>query len=368
MANPFYVSPLGGLDLGATARQVFSDIRNNELMDMQRTQFEQQQQDREAQVKKQSMLKELGAKAMAGDLNASQQLAMESPELFAQVDKALGIQNEQQAQQVGGWLEKYLTTPPDQRDVFLQSTAKQTPFTIDDDLMAMDPKQRDSYANMLAGRYLNKDQLAMLQGGAGLTAKEQADIDIKKEANELRRLEVEQRNLDRQIARETNELKRQELEAKLEANQTAQEQKKRDTVAQQESTIARFDNALNTINKIESSPGFSAAVGARLPFIDQLPGSEAQETIGLIDTLKSQSFLNEIGQMKGMGALSNAEGAKLESAISSLNRDMKEDAFKRSLQSIRDYFTVAKERARKQMGVEPEAQQTQTNTVNWADL
>lgn len=359
--NPFYVSPLGGLDLGQQADKVFAGIEQKRVRDQEEAQLKQQQE-------RQAMLKDLGTKAMQGDLTASQQLWVEAPEYAAQIDKGLGIQDEQQAQQVGGWLEQYLTTPADQRDAFLQKTASQTPFSIDDDLLAMDPAQRDGYANMLAGRYLNKEQIGMLQGGAGLTAKEQADIDIKKEANELRRLEVEQRNLDRQIARETNELKRQELEAKLAANQTAQEQKKRDTVAQQESTIARFDNALNTINKIESSPGFSAAVGARLPFIDQLPGSEAQETIGLIDTLKSQSFLNEIGQMKGMGALSNAEGAKLESAISSLNRDMKEDAFKRSLQSIRDYFTVAKERARKQMGVEPEAQQTQTNTVNWADL
>ncbi|MCP3702729.1 MAG: hypothetical protein GY954_07325 [Alteromonas sp.] len=238
----------------------------------------------------------------------------------------------------------------------MKQTAGKTPFTVDDELLAMSDEELERSFNVTAPRYLSKEQLAAV-GGTGLTTKEQADIDIKKEANELRRLEIEQRNLDRQISRETNELKRQELESKLEANKVAQEQKKRDTVAQQESTIARFDNALNTINKIESSPGFSAAVGARLPFVDQLPGSEAQETIGLIDTLKSQSFLNEIGQMKGMGALSNAEGAKLESAISSLNRDMKEDAFKRSLQSIRDYFTVAKERARKQMGVEPEAQQ-----------
>lgn len=363
--NPFYVSPLGGLDLGQTVGGIYNAYNRRQEIDEQKALQEQQMQQQQA---RQAMLKDLGAKAMQGDLTASQQLWVEAPEYAAQIDKGLGIQNDQQKQQVSGWLEKYLTTPADQREAFLQATASQTPFSIDDDFLAMDPAQRDGYANVLAGRYLNKDQIGMLQGGAGLTAKEQADIDIKKEANELRRLEVEQRNLDRQIARETNELKRQELEAKLEANKATQEQKKRDTVAQQESTIARFDNALNTINKIESSPGFSAAVGARMPFIDQLPGSEAQETIGLIDTLKSQSFLNEIGQMKGMGALSNAEGAKLESAISSLNRDMKEDAFKRSLQSIRDYFTVAKERARKQMGVEPEAQQTQTNTVNWADL
>ena len=364
--NPFYVSPLGGLNLGEVAGGVYNAYNQRQAIDEQRAMQQQQMQQQQAQQKE---MQELALKMQSGDMQAGQMFYAKYPEMAAKVDAGMKIQSENQAKQVGGFFEKLVAIPTLQgkRD-FLQKTAGQTPFTIDDDLAAMDDETLERSINVTAPRYLSKDQLAMLQGGAGLTAKEQADIDIKKEANELRRLEIEQRNLDRQISRETNELKRQELEAKLEANKATQEQKKRDTVAQQESTIARFDNALNTINKIESSPGFSAAVGARLPFIDQLPGSEAQETIGLIDTLKSQSFLNEIGQMKGMGALSNAEGAKLESAISSLNRDMKEDAFKRSLQSIRDYFTVARERARKQMGVEPEAQQNKTDTVNWADL
>lgn len=168
--NPFYVSPLGGLDVGGVARQTFSDIRDSnqqaELMDMQRTQFEQGQQDREAGMQKQARLKELGNAAIGGDLNASQQLWAEAPEYAAQIDKGLGIQNEQQLKQVGGWLEQYLTTPAEQRGEFLQKTADKTPFSIDDDLLAMDPKQRDGYANMLAGRYLNKDQIKMLQGVA----------------------------------------------------------------------------------------------------------------------------------------------------------------------------------------------------------
>ena len=152
--NPFYVSPLGGLDLGKTVGGIYDAYNQRQAIDEQKA----------MQQKRQAMLKDLGTKAMQGDLQASQQLWIEAPEYAAQVDKGLGIQSEQQKQQVGGWLEKYLTTPPDQRDAFLQSTAKQTPFSIDDDLMAMDPKQRDQYANVLAGRYLNKDQLAMLQG------------------------------------------------------------------------------------------------------------------------------------------------------------------------------------------------------------
>lgn len=166
MANPFYVSPLGGLNVGQSIQNMGSQWQQNEIMDMRRTQFEQGQQDRESAMQKQSMLKDLASKAVSGDLTASQQLWVEAPEYAAQIDKGLSIQNEQQAQQVGGWLEQYLTTPTDQRDAFLQKTASQTPFSIDDDLLAMDPAQRDGYANMLAGRYLNKEQLAMLQGSA----------------------------------------------------------------------------------------------------------------------------------------------------------------------------------------------------------
>lgn len=167
--NPFYVSPLGGLDLGKQADKVFTGIDQKRVRDQEEAQLKQQQE-------RQAMLKDLGTKAMQGDLTASQQLWVEAPEYAAQIDKGLGIQDEQQAQQVGGWLEQYLTTPSDQRDAFLQKTASQTPFSIDDDLLAMDPAQRDGYANMLAGRYLNKEQIGMLQGGSGGSTVAQKDF------------------------------------------------------------------------------------------------------------------------------------------------------------------------------------------------
>lgn len=370
MANPFYVSPLGGVNLGDVANNAFQMQANRraegradkqlgmqqQRLDMQQQQMQAQQQQQQAAAARQQQLQELATKAQSGDLQASKQLYAMDPKMGAAIDQAMGIRDEAQAKQVGGWLEQYMATPADKREEFLQKTASSTPFTADDDLLAMDPVKRDQYANLLAGRYLNEEQINQLglEPEEKMTPYQQEQVRLKEETLDVRRLENEERALDRQIKRETNELKRQELESKLETNQAKQAQAKRDTVAQQEASIARFDNALNTIKKIEASPGFDAAVGARVPFLDQLPGSDAQETIGLIDTLKSQSFLNEIQQMKGMGALSNAEGAKLETAISSLNRNMKEEAFKRSLNDIRDYFTVAKERAQKQMGIEPQ--------------
>lgn len=181
----------------------------------------------------------------------------------------------------------------------------------------------------------------------------------------LKQLETQERTLDRQLARETNELKKQELEQKL-AN-AKQEKVKAESQAKFEAdnAIATFDNSLQTIDRIENAPGFNAAVGFRLPVVDSLPGGEAQEVIGLIETLQSQNFLNQIEKMKGLGALSNAEGEKVAAAIGSLNRDMSEKAFKRSLGQIREFLNKGKQAAMKKYGVD---KQEQSNVIDWSSL
>lgn len=351
MANPYYVSPLGGLDLGDTIKNAYAISEDKKAKEAQRLKLEQQEE-----MQKQSQA--LAQKAMGGDIEALQQLYLTNPDLSAQVDKGLGIQNEEQKQQISQYLQKYFSIPKEKRQDFVRSTADSTPFDFDNTLADMPLEDMDRYAMFAAGNYFTPEQLEMVKPeNESITPYQQEQIRIEGEKLDIRRLEAEERSLDRQLSRETNELKRKELESKIEQNKAKQEQATRDTQAQQESAIARFDNALSTIERVENSKGFSSAIGARIPFVENIPGSDAQETIGLIDTLKSQSFLNEIKQMKGMGALSNAEGAKLESAIASLNRNMKEEAFKRSLSTIKDYFLVAKERAKKRMGVEEAVEQ-----------
>lgn len=121
----------------------------------------QQMQAQEAQAKSQKLIE----RAMGGDYAALPELYAMNPKLGEQIDKGLGIQDERQAAQVGGWLEKYLSQTPEKQDEFLRKTASQTPFTVDDDLLEMDPEERKNAAMLMAGRYLNKDQLAMLSGG-----------------------------------------------------------------------------------------------------------------------------------------------------------------------------------------------------------
>lgn len=117
-----------------------------------------------------------------------------------------------------------------------------------------------------------------------------------------------------------------------------------------EGVISTFDRTIGTIDNILGSEGFSAAIGAK-GLTNYLPGTSAQTTKALIETLKSQTFLNEIEKMKGMGALSEKEGEKLSAAVGALNLDMPEADFAKSLREIKDYMSKGRERAARKYGI-----------------
>jgi hypothetical protein len=105
-----------------------------------------------------------------------------------------------------------------------------------------------------------------------------------------------------------------------------------------------LQQGLATVASIRSHPGLEAlgANGAGRPGLggvgtvtgkvaELLPGTDRRDLKGLVDTLKSQQFLTGIKQMQGMGALSNAEGDKIASAVASLDLDQSLSGFKNAL-------------------------------------
>lgn len=76
-----------------------------------------------------------------------------------------------------------------------------------------------------------------------------------------------------------------------------------------------------------------------------VPGTDAADFAAEVETLKAQTFLPMVQQLRGMGALSNAEGEKLNAAVGALRFDMSEKAFNESLGRIRDQFGSALGRA-----------------------
>lgn len=117
--------------------------------------------------------------------------------------------------------------------------------------------------------------------------------------------------------------------------------------AYSQSAMDAFDRAINTADGLLKHPGFNTGVG--MPSINPLdgnlagfivPGSPAADFRTSLETMKAQVFLPMVQSMKGMGALSNAEGEKLTAAIGNLNPSQSEAQFRTSVeQIIRDLKT-----------------------------
>lgn len=183
----------------------------------------------------------------------------------------------------------------------------------------------DSTTKQVQAKYADSQALQELEKTGWDIKKLQSDIVSQKEANRIAAMNAA-------YNREGNDLKRQELRARLDDAQRERDDKIRGKVADVKAGAANIDNMLNTIERIKVNPRLNAVVGAiegRLPaFLDD----DSADAVALIETLGSQAFLSQIPNIKGMGALSNAEGEKLQSAFQNLSRKQSETQFKKTLE------------------------------------
>lgn len=93
---------------------------------------------------------------------------------------------------------------------------------------------------------------------------------------------------------------------------------------------ATAENALTLIDRLKKHPGFSSAIGVSLT-PGFLPATDRKGAEAIIDQLKGQAFLNAIQQLRGLGALSDAEGAKLQQAAVRLDASQSEADFTKAL-------------------------------------
>jgi hypothetical protein len=127
--------------------------------------------------------------------------------------------------------------------------------------------------------------------------------------------------------------------------------KSAEQVAKEEGTIATTDITIDTAKRLLSHPGLTGAVGT-YGLTKYVPGTDAATFAAELDTFKAQTFIPQVQAMKGMGALSDAEGKKLTDAIGALNPNMSEKAFKESLKRIVFTLEGANARARKRISIQ----------------
>jgi len=183
-----------------------------------------------------------------------------------------------------------------------------------------------SRAEQLAPSQLTESQAkAKTAAAKAKFAESEAALDLQKKGWDITKIQedikIAKQNssiaaLNAQIAKEGNVLKRQELGMKLQEMTEKRDTSVREKAADLESARANVDNMLNTAQRIIGTPksiiGAAAGpVSARVPTISQ----DTADFEELVNTLGSQAFLAQIPNIKGLGALSNAEGEKLTAAL-----------------------------------------------------
>ncbi len=171
--------------------------------------------------------------------------------------------------------------------------------------------------------------------------------------------------LNAQIAKEGNVLKRRELEQKIADAQVERDDKLRKRVSDANTAFANFDNFLNTADRalsgwekdksgkidIKKPKGYvesaTGPVSTRLPTLSQDTADFEEQ----IESLKSQAFLSQVEKMKGLGALTEREGAALTSALTNLNLRQSPEQLGRNLLEAQRLILKARDEAARKYGV-----------------
>ncbi|HFN7937067.1 TPA: phage DNA ejection protein [Escherichia coli] len=348
----------------------------------------------EKQAQRQKEFQQAYANAYAsGDRGALRQLATQYPDQIESVRKGMGFIDEDQRNSIGTLAAgaRLASSSPEATQSWLQNNAKelirvgvdpnnvaqmyqQNPsgfgeFVDHLGMAALGPIDYFNVQDKMAGREIDRGRLAETirsnQAGEALTARGQ-DIQIRGQnisaqnaalSREIQRAELQEKALDRQIARESNQLKLEELKQKQADVRQKADIARADRQAAAQGAVDTFSTALDSLNEIEQSPGLSKAVGIRSAF-PTVPGSDAANFEARLDTFKAQTFLPMVQSLKGMGALSDAEGKKLSDAVGALSPKMSEKAFRDSIGKIRNQLESKLSTVKKQFDYQEPVQNT----------
>ena len=213
---------------------------------------------------------------------------------------------------------------------------------------------------------------------AGVEADFAASVDVKELA--LKQAQIDNYAVDQEIARENlkintlnadlkkeeNELKKQELQQKIDTARLERDEKLRTKVADANTAFGDFDNLLNTADRalqgwdrtkegkvdITKPKGYvksaTGPIDVRLPTIRQ----DTTDFEELLKTLGSQAFLSQVSKMRGLGALTQAEGDALRAALGNLSLRQSPEQLGRNILEAQRLILKARNEVARKYGVE----------------
>jgi hypothetical protein len=113
----------------------------------------------------------------------------------------------------------------------------------------------------------------------------------------------------------------------------AEEKTEKSTTAA--ATVAKSEEMMTALTKLEKHPGFNNLFGSNIGVPTWVPGSAGADAKALFNQVEGKGFIEAIQAMKGMGALSNAEGEKASMSYLGITPSMSEGAAKARLAELK---------------------------------
>jgi hypothetical protein len=177
---------------------------------------------------------------------------------------------------------------------------------------------------------------------SGKLSQEDAD----KEARVLTDLYV--KDTEKRNGRESaNAFKQVLVDLKTQQGDFQKEVKTNEIKADIGNKVSNLNNIINQVEYVKTHPGRYNGLIAdpRVALKVGLSPQKSYDYASAVETLKGQAFLNQVAQMRGAGALSNAEGEKIQIALSNLSINQSKESFDRNLKVIFDTMDSAKKRS-----------------------
>jgi len=179
--------------------------------------------------------------------------------------------------------------------------------------------EADAESAAVAARFAESNAVKDLEKKGWDIKKIQSDMEIAKENAKIAAMNV-------RIGQERNAIARQELQMRRDEAVQKRDEAVRTKAADVESARGTMDNLTNTLDRVlklavapDGKPTALARaamgpVDSRLPTIQQ----DVADFEALMETIDAQVFMSQVPKFKGLGALSDREGAKLPNSVQNL--------------------------------------------------
>lgn len=238
---------------------------------------------------------------------------------------------------------------------FTEAQAKSAETTREERLFPSKLAEAQAKADIegVKAKYIEPQTIQDIQAKGISMKKMLADIDIARQNSRIAAMQAS-------IAKEGNLLKREELRLKVMEAQDKLSTTLRERAGEVEGALSTSDNVLNTIDRIMRVPK-KVKESAHGPISSKIPtlSADTADYEALMETLGSQAFLSQVSALKGMGALSDAEGKKLQAGMQNLSLTQSADQAERNVKEMQKIMLKARKNLEKRYGIvapEPEYQ------------